>query len=89
MHHTEETIAKISKGAMGHKVSEETKIKQSKNVTGENNPFYGKQHTKEWKQEHSRKMSGEGNPMYGKQHTKETKAKQSEIRKEYYKTHKK
>lgn len=45
-------------------------------VSGENNPFYGN---------HS--MIGEKNPFYGKRHTDETKKKQSEVMKEYYRTH--
>ena len=48
---------------------------------GEDNPFYGKQHTKETKEKiseaHKGLHSGEKNPMYGKNHTIETREKMS------------
>lgn len=45
-------------------------------MLGEENSFYGKQHTEEVREIISKKASenfkGEGNPFYGKKHTKET-----------------
>lgn len=63
-----ERISKI-----GH--SEETKEKMSLAHTGENNHFYGKNHTDEVKEQHSRimkgRMIGDKNPFFGKKHPKE------------------
>lgn len=48
-----------------------------KNMMGENNPFYGKTHTKETREYISKFNTGnnlkEKNPFYGKNHTEETK----------------
>jgi group I intron endonuclease len=63
-------------GSNGH-LSEETKKKLRETMTGrydgENNPFYGKQHSQETKdilrqkgKENARDISGDKNPMYGK-----------------------
>lgn len=53
---------------------------------GENNPFYGKQHTEETKNKiaaiNSEKFKGENNPFYGKSHTDEVKQHLSKIGKE-------
>lgn len=50
---------------------------QSCNKTGENNPFFGKNHTEENKIRHSKNMKyrfvGASNPFYEKTHTEETK----------------
>lgn len=58
-------------------------------ISGENNPFYGKHHTEETKQkmrEHHADVSGENNPMYGKHHTEETKNIISQKMKNFYST---
>jgi hypothetical protein len=50
--HSEETKIKIGKSNTGKIVSEETRLKQSKNgklLLGEKNPFFGKKHTEEAK----------------------------------------
>lgn len=52
-------------------VSDDTRGKQrqnalARNMSGENNPHYGKKHTEETKAAQSAKMKGENNPMYGK-----------------------
>lgn len=66
----------------GH--SEETKLKMRKsraklNISGKNNPFYGKTHSQETRDKISlknkQKYSGKGNPFYGKNHSEETKNK--------------
>lgn len=53
----------------------------SKNVTGINNPNYGKKRTNETKSKMSKsrigKFTGENNPFFGKSHTKKTKNKLS------------
>ena len=70
----------VSRSACGGsygEVSDETRVKMSKNNTGENNPFYGKTHTEEWRREQSEKMSGENNPRYGKSPSDKTRAKLS------------
>lgn len=66
-------------GTNGRVISDETRKKISKNhcdVSGENNPMYGKKHTLESKNKirnNMRDVSGKNNPMYGKKHTQETK----------------
>jgi group I intron endonuclease len=52
--------------------------------TGENNPFYSKNHTEETKQKLRELNSGEKNKFYGKRHSKETKKHLSDIRKGKY-----
>jgi group I intron endonuclease len=46
------------RGSSGHIVSEETKAKISIANTGENNPFYGKQHSPETRQKYSAQRTG-------------------------------
>lgn len=56
-------------GGANGRLTEETKLKLSEMRIGENNPFYGKTHTKEAKENISKNHtdnSGENNPMYGK-----------------------
>ena len=51
------------------KMSERMKGEHHRDVSGENNPFYGKKHSEETckkMSEHHRDVSGEKNPMYGK-----------------------
>ena len=50
----------------GRKLSEETKRKISKAMSGENNPFYGRK--------------GKDNPFYGKKHSEEARKKMSKVR---------
>lgn len=80
-----------------HRCSEETRRKISENhadVSGENNPMYGKHHSDETRKrmkvlnshvasdelrkKRSENATGENNPMYGKHHSDETKKKISE-----------
>lgn len=64
------------------------------NLSGEDNPFYGKHHSEETKKilsdKHKNIYDGENNPMYGKHHTEETKKiiKQKNIEKGMYEYHK-
>lgn len=53
-------------------VSQETRKKQSESIKGENNPFYGKQHSSEVLKYLSDVNTGDKNPFYGKKHTEET-----------------
>ena len=56
----------------------------SEDITGENNPFYGKCHTSESRNKMSENhadISGEKNPFYGKHHTADAKKKMSEAKK--------
>ena len=39
--------------------------------SGQNNGFFGKQHTKKWKLNASKRTSGKNNPMYGRKRGKE------------------
>lgn len=63
----------------GRKHSEESKRKMRDNhadFSGDKNPMFG-----------DHRFSGKNNPFYGKQHSEDNKKRQSEIMKEYYKTH--
>jgi hypothetical protein len=51
----------------------ETRLKISKSMTGENNPWFGKK-----RPDHSALMKGENNPFFGKTHTQETRDSWSE-----------
>lgn len=74
------TKEKISAANKGRYVSAETRAKLSTVSKGENNPMYGKHHTKETKEKISiinkEKMKGinkgDKNPFYGKTHDEET-----------------
>lgn len=62
----------------------ETREKMSKNhadINGENNPFYGKHHSKENKEKISKANSGEKNGMYGRVYTEEERKQMSEAKK--------
>jgi len=63
---SEEWKANIGKSVQGRVVSEETKSKLSKARLGENNPFFGKQHTEENRAASSKRMMGENNPNFGR-----------------------
>lgn len=64
--HTLETVNKISLTKTGSKISEEHNKKRSNASKGENNPFYGKNHTVEVLAKLSMQKTGINNPMYGK-----------------------
>ena len=78
-------------GRSGYIPTKELKINQSKRMSGENNPMYGKRgvecpwygrkHSEETKDKISKSLTGENHNFYGKTHTKETKQKMSEIKK--------
>jgi len=74
---SDDTKKKISKSRIGMKLSESHCVAISKRMMGENNPFYGKSHSKETiekiKETLQGQMDGENNPFYGKTHTEETK----------------
>jgi len=61
--------------------SKETREKISKSTSGENNPMFGKSHSKETRDKISKKMSklrsGKNNPNFGKSPSKETREKLS------------
>lgn len=96
--HTKESKKKISKSKTGKKRpdvslrnknghSEETKKLISKNhhdVSGCNNPMFGKTHTEKVKNDHSKRMTGENNPNYNKKFSEDTKMKMSIARKKYW-----
>jgi group I intron endonuclease len=64
--HTLETVNKISLTKTGSKINEEHNKKRSNASKGENNPFYGKNHTVEVLAKLSMQKTGINNPMYGK-----------------------
>jgi hypothetical protein len=84
------TIEQLEGGFTHINSSSESRKKSvgSKRLNGwflpENNPMYGKKHTKESKSAHSKKVRGENNPMYGRKQTEETKLKISEAKKQYW-----
>lgn len=59
-------------GVSGWIPSKEWREKKSNSMKGENNPFYGRKHTKETKDlisaKNKGKFSGENNPFYGKRY---------------------
>lgn len=69
--HTDETKCKISKANKGRTVA--------KDMSGNNNPFYGKRHSQESKEKmskwHCENSKGENNPFYGKKHSDDAKIK--------------
>lgn len=80
----QESREKLSNAAKKVVWDEDKKKQLSIRMSGENNPFYGKKHTKENidKMKKNRKdTSGKNNPMYGKHHTKEAKEKMSQEKK--------
>lgn len=65
-------------GCVGRILSEDAKRKMSENrpdVSGENNPMYGKKHTEETRKKISEAQMGEKSYMYGRTHSQETKNK--------------
>lgn len=76
-------ILRIAGSSRGHKMSIETKNKISLSLSGDKNPFYGKEHSDEVKSIMSSKKLGILNPhfgvgnMLGKKHKNETKIKMS------------
>lgn len=69
---------KIREANLGKVVPDDIRHKISLAMKGENNPFYGKHHTKEARQkmrDSKKDISGKNNPMYGKYHSEETKEK--------------
>ena len=62
-------------GGNGYIPSEETRIKMSEKMKGENNPFFGKHHSEETKKKISNSNSGENSPFFGRHLTKEHKEK--------------
>lgn len=59
-------------------LSQETKNKISKAMSGKNNVWYGRHHSEETKKKMSKAQSGANNGMYGKTHSKETRKKLAE-----------
>lgn len=78
--HSEETKKKISETKKSQKIiaysvnpmTNEQREHLKKINQGENNPFYGKNHTEEVKEDHSIRISGANHPMWGKKHDEET-----------------
>jgi group I intron endonuclease len=68
---------KIAGSSLGHKQTEETKIKISKSLKGiyvkEKSALFGRTHTEETKAIMALKKSKENNPLFGKTHSEETK----------------
>lgn len=66
-------ISESLKGVnIGRTHTKETIMKMSKSQTGENNGFYGNNHTDIVKKSHSDRVSGFNHPMYNKKHKDET-----------------
>lgn len=83
-HQSEEFKKRLSNLFKGIPKSKEHKLHLSQNhanISGKNNPMYGKKHSKETRKKISNKAKlriGEKNSFFGKQHSKETKRKISE-----------
>lgn len=59
----------------GRVVSTEVRRKLSESRRGENNPFYGKRHSREYREKLSKMNRGENHPNYGKSHSQEARQK--------------
>jgi len=78
--HSDETKRKISETKKSQKIiaysvnpmTQEQREHIKKINQGENNPFFGKNHTEEVKEEQSLRVSGTNHPMWGKKHNEET-----------------
>ena len=68
-------------GTLGWKHSSETLQKKSDQMSGENNPFFGKTLSTEHRQKISDSLSGKNNPNFGKTASTETRQKQSDAKK--------
>lgn len=82
-----ESRLKFSAARMGHPVTEETRRKISKAMSGERNPNYGnrgKPLTAEHRAKISKAMSGNRHPMYGKHPSEESRRKMSEAGKAHW-----
>lgn len=73
-------FTKGGEGATGREVSEATRTKISKSLTGENHPMYGKSIPEEMKKNLSETRRGKDNPMFGKHHSDEARARMSKAR---------
>lgn len=73
--HSEGTKEKIRQSKLGITRSIEMKQKMSKLFKGEDNPFYGKHHTKESKEKISQSKKGKPGTWIGRKHSEETKEK--------------
>lgn len=69
-------------GKKGCVVSEETRAKMSKALSGENHPFYGKKLSVEHRAKLSASLSGANSPWYGKPRSEDTRKKISATLKE-------
>ena len=68
-HRSEETKRRIGEGNKGKELSKKTKRKISENhadMSGKNNPFYGKTHSQEIREKLRKANEGENNPNWGK-----------------------
>ena len=72
-----ESNKKNSESHKGKSKSLETKLKMSKSKIGENNPNFGKKHSKQILEKISNSLKGIKNPMFGKKQSKEMRAKVS------------
>lgn len=86
--HSEESKRKISQTKRGQKIkpysvrpmTPEQREYLKKINQGENNPFFGKNHTERVKENHSLRVSGLDHPMWGRKHHERTKQKIKERR---------
>lgn len=88
--HSEHTALHMKghKYNLGRRHSEEFKHERSEAYKGENNPFYGKNHTEESRQkikDNHADFKGEKHPMYGKHHTEWAKQKMKKPKSEEHK----
>jgi len=78
---------KLSIASKGKPKSEEHRKNIKKNhadVSGENNPMYGKHHTKEAREKISKTKAAKGNYWTGRKHSEESRAKMRKSQQEYH-----
>ena len=63
------------------RIQEETRLKMSQSLKGENHPMFGKHRSEDTRNKMSESKNGENNPMFGKHHSEESRKKMSEATK--------
>ena len=79
-----ETRERMSKAWLGHKLSDETKLKISNSLKGDKNPNWGKKHSKETLKKMSEKQTKENHPFWNKKHKEDSKDKISNSARKYF-----
>jgi group I intron endonuclease len=80
---SDETRERMRQARLGKTLSEETKSKISKSLSGKNHPMWGKKHSKQTLKRMSEKQTKENHPMWNKNHSHESRVKISKSGRKY------